>query len=238
MALTTRLFFILLMLAAVAALSYQPAGAATDEVAATPELDEVILTPFDLGLAGMAAFPIAGATGDLRSPAELVADAVTAFDATPATARRAFVDSGLQLSYQFDYRLTYPNDPDPAAIAARTVTTTLFRFPDAATAAASFDPIAAVYGRSGDVITPIAAVGDQSRAMTAPKPGQPFPDVTMTFQLGAVIANVTMHDDVGLADAATVLMLAGRLQQRITTMLADRTAGLSELVLYRMGSVG
>src|SRR3954453_20903136 len=130
MALSTRLFFMLLMLAAIAALSYQPAGAATEEVAATPELSEMILTPFDLGLAGMAAYPIAGASGELRTQAELAVDAVRSFGATPTVARRAFGDYGLQHGYRFDYQLEYPNDPAPAADATRTITTTLLLFPD------------------------------------------------------------------------------------------------------------
>jgi hypothetical protein len=228
MAFSTRLFFMLLMmllmLAATAALSYQPAGAATDEVAATPELSAMILTPFDLGLAGMADYPIAGVSGELHTPAELVADAVTLFGATPTAARRAFVDSGLQDAYRADDQLEYPIDSNSVGDATRTVTTTWLLFPDEEAATADFDPI--------------AAVGDQSRAMTAPAPDQPYPDITLTFRIGAVIANVTMHGDVGQTDAATVLMLAGRLQQRIAAVLADTTAGLSELVLHRMGRVG
>src|SRR5262245_61379352 len=110
MALSTRLVFIFLMLAAVAALSFQPADAATDEVAATPDLLAMIPTPFDLGLAGMSSYPVAEAAGTLRSPDELAIEAISTLGSSPANARRAFVDSGLQHGYRFDYRLAYPSD--------------------------------------------------------------------------------------------------------------------------------
>jgi hypothetical protein len=196
------------------------------------ELQAMILTPTDLGIAGMARYPIDQVDGMLQT-AHATAGEFVEFGGVPAErAQAVFVDSGLLRRYQHLYVLKYPNDPVPAVYTARRILTSVFEFADASTAAAAFDPLARLLGRDAPEIPATTPIGDESRLVSAAAPELDVnAEISLTFRTGRLIAYVAMRDDVAHPEQSAVETLAASLLDRIQTVTSAGGPGLSRYVL-------
>lgn len=197
-----------------------------------PELPAMILTPTDLGIAGMARYPIDQVDG-MTQTAQATADEFVDFQGVSRDrAQAVFVDSGLRRRYQHVYTLKYPNDPVPAVYTARRIVTSIFEFPDEASATAAFDPLALLLGRDAAELTPSAPVGDESRWVSDAAPELDVnAEIGVTFRTGRLIAYLAMRDDVAHPEQTAVETLAASLLDRIQTVTNASGPGLSGYVL-------
>jgi hypothetical protein len=227
MALKRTILVLWLALAAVAAPSLGAAAsaAAPDDDAAL-ELAAMILTPTDLGLAGMAAYPIDQVSGMMQTAQATAQEFVEFEGATADRAQAVFVESGLQRHYQHFYLLTYPDAPDTTNYTARLVLTSVFEYPDQAKATAAFEPLAQLLGRDGPEATPaIAPIGDESREVGA---GAEF---SLTFRSGRLIVYITIRDGIGQPTQAEVETLASAILDHIQAVTSGGGPGLSRYVI-------
>src|SRR5262249_26211857 len=207
----------------------RPATPAPEDVAAsTLELSAMILSPTDLGMAGMARYPI-DQVDEMMHTAQATADEFVQFDGAPAErARTVFVDSGLQQCYQHVYTLKYPNDPVPAVYTARRIVTSVFEFPDESTAKAAFDPLALLHGRDTAELSPASPVGDQSRWVSDAAPELDVnAEISLTFRTGRLVVYLAMRDDVAHPEQTAVETMAANLLDRIKTVTSAGGPGLS-----------
>jgi hypothetical protein len=221
-----------LTLAAIAVPLLGPTTTAAQSGDGPLELQAMILTPTDLGFAGMARYPIDQVDGMMQT-AQATAQEFVDYDAAPAErAQMVFVDSGLLRRYQHLYLLKYPNDPVPAVYTARRILTSVFEFTDASTAAAAFAPMAELLGRDAPAISAATSVGDESRLIHGAAPELNVNDeISLTFRIGRLIAYVAMRDDVGHPEQDEVETLAATLLDRIRMVEISGGPDLSRYVL-------
>ncbi len=223
----------LLVIVTIAGPVLGPASTAASQTGDTTlELPAMILTPTDLGLAGMARYPIEQAGGMMQT-ARATAQEFVDFERVPAErAHAVFVESGLIRRYHYLYILKYPNDPVPAVYTARLVLTSVYEFPDAVTAAATFGSLARLLGRDAPELTSATRIGDESRLVSTAAPELNVnAEMSMTFRTGRLIVHVAIRDDVANPDQATVEALARRLLDRVQTVTNEGGPGLSHYVL-------
>jgi hypothetical protein len=204
--------------------------------ATTLELPAMILTPTDLGFAGMAAYPIDHVEGVLQTPQDTADEAVYAGNIPEERATAVFVDSGLQQLYRHQYVLRYPNDPISPLHFARRVTTSVYEFADASAAKVAFDPLARLLAWDAPAINSGSPeVGDDSRLSRAEVPYEKiegtYPQLTLTFRTGRLIASVSISDDKGEPNLDGVDTLTERLFERINSVESGGGPGLSDSVV-------
>jgi hypothetical protein len=211
----------------------RPATPAREGLAvSTLELSAMILSPTDLGTAGMARYPVDQVDGMMQT-AQATADEFVDFGGVPRERAQAdFVDSGLLRRYQHTYTLKYPNDPVSAVYTARRIATSVFEFPDESTAKAAFNPLALLLGRDTAELSPASPVGDQSRWVSDAAPDLNVnAEISVTFRTGRLVVYLAMRDDVAHPEQAWVETLAANLLDRVQTVTSAGGPGLSRYAL-------
>jgi hypothetical protein len=198
----------------------------------TLDLAAMILTPTDLGFAGMAAFPIERVEGKLQSAQDIADEYTFAKDVSAERASKVLVDTGLQQRYVHQYRLRFPDDSRSPALTGRWVTSAVYEFPDKEAAIAAFDPLSRLIAWDAPAINAgIVPIGDDSRLSRAEVPYEniegTYPELTLTFRSGTLIASVSIADDEGEPDLAAVETLATQLLDHMTTVSDGGGSGMS-----------